>query len=78
MRKKERSLILWYVGVGLFALLGIACFVVGYGLKDGWESVLAWFTSKWAMWVYVFAGIYGMAALAYFFYKKNKEYINGK
>lgn len=36
-----------------FLLLGITAFVVGYGLTDGWDSVLAWFSSRWAVYIYI-------------------------
>lgn len=77
MKKKDGSIIKWYIGIGIFALVGVACFIVGYGLKDGWEAVLAWFTSKWAMWVYVFAALYVIIALGFVFWKKDKEFIDG-
>ena len=78
LKRKERSVIGWYIGIGVFAIIGVVSFVLGYGLRDGWDAVLAWFSSKWALWIYAFASIYGLAALSYFFYLKNKEYINGK
>lgn len=78
MRKKDRTALKWYIGLGVFALIGGACFVVGYGLKDGWDSVLAWFTSKWAMWVYVFAALYVLILAGFVFYKKDRDAIDGK
>lgn len=78
MRKKDKTAITWYLGLGVFALLGIACFVVGYGLKDGWEAVLAWFTSKWAMWVYVFGALYIVILIGYVLWKKDKDALDGK
>ena len=78
MRRKDKTSITWYIGLGVFALLGIACFVVGYGLKDGWEAVLAWFTSKWAMWVYVFAVLYIVILIGYVLWKKDKDALDGK
>lgn len=78
MRKKDKAVMKWYLLAGVFALIGIASFIVGYGLKDGWDSVIAWFTSKWAVWVYVFAVVYVFVALGYVFWKKNKEMIDGE
>lgn len=78
MRRKYKTAIAWYLGLGVFALLGIACFVLGYGLKDGWEAVLAWFTSKWAMWVYVFAALYIVILAGYVLWKKDKDALDGK
>lgn len=78
MRRKDKTAINWYLGLGVFALLGIACFVVGYGLKDGWEAVLAWFTSKWAMWIYVFGALYIVILIGYVLWKKDKDALDGK
>lgn len=46
------------IGSIVFFLVGIASLVLAFGLKDGWASVLAWFTSRWAMYVYVAIGLW--------------------
>lgn len=43
-----------------FLLFGIACFVVGYGIVDGWDAVIKWFSSKWAIMLYVFIGLWAV------------------
>lgn len=43
-----------------FLLFGIACFVVGYGIVDGWDAVIKWFSSKWAIMLYVFIGLWAI------------------
>lgn len=78
IKNKEGMTLAWLIGAGVFALIGIASFVIGYGLKDGWDAVIAWFTSKWAMWVYVFAAAYAFILLGYVFWKKNRDMIDGK
>jgi len=44
-----------------FLVLGLGAFVLGYGLVDGFDAVLAWFTSKWAIMVYVFIVVWFFA-----------------
>lgn len=75
---KDKQRVFWLVGIFVFAVIGIACFVVGYGLADGWEAVAAWFVSKYAMWVYAFLAVYVCFALWYLVFKKNEDTINGK
>lgn len=54
----------WALGMLAFLAVGIASFIVGYGLKDGWDAVLAWFTSKWATYVYIGIVVYLSGVLA--------------
>ena len=51
------------IGTTAFLLLGVAAFVVGYGIADGWDAVLAWFSSKWAITVYIAAGLWVIVVL---------------
>lgn len=37
----------------IFAVFGITALIVGFGLTNGWLSVLRWFGSKWAIMIYV-------------------------
>ncbi len=37
----------------IFAVFGITALIVGFGLANGWLSVLQWFGSKWAVMIYV-------------------------
>lgn len=37
----------------IFAVFGITALIVGFGLANGWLSVLRWFGSKWAIMIYV-------------------------
>ena len=63
--KKDKRTILVYLGTGGFLLTGLICIVCGYGFADGWDKIAEWFTSRWAIYVYVFLGFYllGMAYL---------------
>lgn len=45
------------LSTGIFLLVGIAAIVVGFGLANGWESVLAWFGSRWAIYLYILLGL---------------------
>ena len=51
------------IGTSLFLIFGIACFVIGYGLVDGWEQVIAWFGSQWAIMVYIALGFWVLLCL---------------
>ena len=68
MKKKKNSKLQTFVqgkgkwaliSTGIFALIGITALIVGYGLTDGWASVLAWFGSRWAIYVYIIIGFIG-------------------
>ena len=52
---KKRNLIIIILSA-IFLVIAIVMLVVGFIIKDG--SILWWFTSKWAMWFYVLAGLY--------------------
>lgn len=56
--KKEKKTLVFYLATGGFLLFGLLCIVLGYGFADGWDKVLAWFTSRWAVYVYVFLFFY--------------------
>lgn len=51
------------ISTTVFLLIGITALVLGYGLKDGWQVVLNWFTSRYAMYVYVGIGFYVLIIL---------------
>lgn len=51
------------IGTSCFFVFGLACFVVGYGLVDGWAKVIAWFGGRWAMMVYIFVGLWTLIVL---------------
>lgn len=51
------------IGTSLFLVFGLACFVIGYGLVDGWEKVIAWFGSRWAIMVYIALGFWVLLCL---------------
>lgn len=63
------------IGSSIFLVFGLACFIVGYGLIDGWDAVLAWFSSRWAVMVYIFVGLWIIMILwiYYIFKTTNKE-----
>ena len=52
----------------IFAIIGITALVVGFGLANGWASVLAWFGSRWAIYVYILIAFLGFL-LAWIIYK---------
>lgn len=50
--KKERNIKI-IIGSALFLLFGIICFIVGYGLVNGWQAVIDWFSSPYATILYI-------------------------
>lgn len=42
-----------------FVILGIALIVIGFGVTYGWLSVLQWFGSRWAIYIYIIIGLLG-------------------
>ena len=44
-------------------VVGIAAIVLFYGIKDGWQSVIEWFVSKWACLIAVVLIVAGTASL---------------
>lgn len=42
-----------------FVILGIALIIIGFGVVNGWLSVLQWFGSRWAIYVYIIIGLLG-------------------
>lgn len=40
-----------------FVILGIALIVIGFGVTYGWLSVLQWFGSRWAIYIYIIIGL---------------------
>lgn len=61
---KHKKSVIAYIATGAFLLFGLACIVLGFGLADGWEKIIGWFTSKYAIYVYVFAFFY-LCGVAY-------------
>ncbi len=54
----EKKLII--ISTIMFGVLGITALILGFGLTNGWNTVLAWFSSRWAIYVYI-----GVALLAF-------------
>lgn len=48
----------WALFVGLALVIALVCLVLGFGLSEGWDFILGWFTGKYAFIVYTFAGFY--------------------
>lgn len=59
------------IATSSFLAFGLACFVIGYGLTDGWDKVIAWFTSQWAIMVYVFIGLWLIIVMYLVYLSKN-------
>lgn len=71
--KKKKAKRIAILSIGGVLLISILCFVLGYGLGEGWDSVARWFTSKWAT-LAVVAIVVVFAVLSYAFCTvKDKE-----
>ena len=57
-QKSKRNLFL--IVSGIIILVGIVCFVLAYGISQGWDVLVAWFGSKWAVILYILLGCYGI------------------
>jgi len=54
----------------IFAILGITALILGFGFTNGFMSVLMWFGSRWAIYIYIVVALLGfLIAWVYF---KNK------
>lgn len=60
------------IGSIAFLIFGLACIVVGFGLTKGWDFIYKWFTSRWAVYVYIAIGLWSIAVLSIMLYG-NKE-----
>lgn len=72
-RMKDKKTLKIYLATGLFLLFGLACIVCGYGFADGWDKVLGWFTSRWAVYVYVFLGLYAFGVAFIWLWTRNTK-----
>jgi len=59
------------IGTSAFLLTGLLCLVLGYGFSLGWEVVGAWFTSQWAIYVYIAIGVWVILVLYLWHWGKN-------
>ena len=60
-------------GLIALVLVIVACFIVGFGIGEGWEVVGKWFTSKWATLTVITVALF-LVVLSYFYTTaKDKE-----
>lgn len=69
-RKAKRITILGVLGL---LLVAIVCFVLGFGISEGWEVVGAWFTSKWATLTIVAVSLLILVLVTLYFNIRDKE-----
>lgn len=63
----------WFIGVFIAMVAGIAGIVVGYGLKDGWDSVARWLAGPQARIIYFVLSLYVVLFIIYAILKKKQE-----
>ena len=61
MNKRNRTLIICGI---IWAVLALVATILGFVLSGA--DIIAWFSSKWAMFVYVFLGIYLLGIIILF------------
>lgn len=57
----------------IFAILGITALILGFGLTNGWMSVLMWFGSRWAIYVYIVIALVAFIVIWVYFKGKIGE-----
>jgi len=72
--KKERKFSKKWAIIGTiaFAVFGLLCIMCGFGFANGWEWVLAWFYSQWAIYVYIFLAFFAMGAILIWWWGKKR------
>ena len=59
------------ISAGIFLVFAIVMLLVG-GYIAGWD-ILGWFTSKYAMWMYLIGGLYILFVVGLVIYDKIKK-----
>lgn len=59
-QKSKNKITIFTIIVAIVLAIGITCFVLAYGLSQGWAAVGAWFGSKWAILLYIALGCYAL------------------
>lgn len=72
--KKYKKSYLFFVISIITLVIGAGLFALGYGLSCGWDVVANWFTSKWAILLYILVGAYLVIVLIIFLNEKVKNY----
>jgi uncharacterized membrane protein (DUF485 family) len=57
----------------IFLVVGITSLIVGFGLQIGWVAVLQWFSSKWAIIMYIALALLGFVLIWVIHQSKMKE-----
>lgn len=70
--EKRKATIITVICSVSFALLGILAIMIGFAIRDGWASVFAWFTSRWAVYVYITLALLTFV-LIYFLHRRRME-----
>ena len=58
MNKRNKIVLILFA---VFLSLALIFVILGFALAG--NDIIAWFGSKWAMWVYVILGLYGLTIL---------------
>ena len=68
MNKRNRTLVICGI---VWAVIAIVITIVGFVLSGA--DILAWFSSKWAMYLYVFLGVYLLVLIIGFIFPAIKD-----
>lgn len=69
-KKAKRIAVLSILAILVIAAL---CFVFGYAIAEGWETVGAWFTSKYAVLTIIAIAVVIIGGILFYFFNKDKE-----
>lgn len=67
--KQKKSFLFLIVSI-IFVIIGLAAFILGYGLSDGWDVVGAWFSSQDALLLYIILGCYFLVIIFWTVWEK--------
>jgi uncharacterized membrane-anchored protein YitT (DUF2179 family) len=73
LTSKPKKPLLFLIVSAIFVAIGLASFVVGYGLSDGWDVVAAWFSSQDALLLYIILGCYFLIIIFWLVWEKVKK-----
>lgn len=72
-KKHKKSNLFFVISIAAI-VVGIGLFLLGYGISEGWDVVANWFTSKWAILLYILVGSYLLFIFLILINEKVKKY----
>ena len=73
LKKKLKAKRIAIISALIVLLVAALCFLFGFAIANGWESVAKWFTSKWAVLTIIAVAFVVVALVFGYFHFKDKE-----